>query len=171
MFEFLKRKKPDLAEVLVNQAIESQSVMYHLFREALECDDRAIRKMELTYFAASLLIFVFLRFSKEPNREQVLDTFARSLLQTCLTSSREQRSLNQVISEYQARFTEYNALLPMLLNPGSSSTGSPATTLLMHAFECVTTTSANEHMVHITLASSFIVEIAVDHIDFIKNKM
>jgi hypothetical protein len=70
MLDFLKRKKPDHVEVLTNQAVGGQSVMYRLFREGLGCEDSSICRLELTYFAATVLTFVYLRFGKEPNREQ-----------------------------------------------------------------------------------------------------
>ncbi len=73
--------------------------------------------------------------------------------------------------EYQCRYAEYSSLLNLLFSPSESSTGNPAATLLMHAVECVTRSSAREHMIHIVAASGLIHEFVVDHIDFVKEKL
>ena len=71
MFDFLKSKKePKHVEALTNQTIGGQSVLYRLFRQGLGVDDSHIRKLELTYFAASVTTFVYLHLSNDPNKEK-----------------------------------------------------------------------------------------------------
>ena len=117
------------------------------------------------------MTFVYLRFGKQSNREEILDSFTRNILAKSIPSSREDVSFNQVVNEYQGRFAEYNTMLPLLFSPNESSSGNPAATLLMHAFECVTQSSARSHMVHIVAASGLIQEFVLDHIDFVKQKL
>lgn len=171
MFNFFKRKEPDIDDALTNQTIGGQSVLYRLFREAIGCEDTTIRRLELTYFAATIMTFVYLRFGKQSNREEILDSFTRNILTKSIPSSSEDISFNQVVKEYQGRFAEYNTMLPLLFSPNESSSGNPAATLLMHAFECVTQSSARSHMVYIVAASGLIQEFVLDHIDFVKQKL
>lgn len=171
MFGFFKRKEQDIAGALTNQTIGGQSVLYRMFREALECDDSSIHRMELTYFAASIMTYVYLRFGKQSDKEDVLDAFTRKILTKSIPSSGKNISFGESVSAYQSRFAEYNALLPLLFSPEESDSGSPATTLLMHAFECTTKKSARGHMIHIVAASGLIQEFVLDHIDFVKQKL
>ena len=68
------------AIALTNLTVGGQSVLYELFRKQLDCADRTIRKLELTYFAASITTAVYLRLGKQPNREKILDAFAMNML-------------------------------------------------------------------------------------------
>jgi len=168
MFNFFKRKEPDIADALTNQTIGGQSVLYRLFRDAIGCDDSNIRRLELTYFAATITTFVYLRFGKQSNREKILDAFTRNILTKSIPSSRENISFCESVKEYQRRFSEYNTMLPLLFSPNESSSGNPAATLLMHAFECITKSRARSHMLHIVAASGLIQEYVLDHINFVK---
>jgi len=170
MFNFFKRKEPDIADALTNQTIGGQSVLYRLFRE-IGCEDSTIHRLELTYFAATVTTFVYLRFGKQLNREEILDDFTRNILTRSIPSSRENISFNEAVKKYQGRFAEYNTMLPLLFSPSQSSSGNPAATLLMHAFECITQSSARRHMVQIIAASGLLQEFALDHIDFVKEKL
>ena len=58
MFDFFKRKKPDVADALTNATIGGQSFLYRLFREDIGCEDSTIRRLELTYFAAAVTTYV-----------------------------------------------------------------------------------------------------------------
>lgn len=171
MFDFLKRKKPDPVGALTNQVTGGQSVMYRLFRQALSCEDSSIRKLELTYFAASVMTFVYLPLSKREDTERVLDAFTRNVLQQSIPSSKEQITFAEAVKEYQQRYSEYGGLLSLLFNPSKSSSGNPAATLLMHVFECVTRSSARDHMIQIAAASGLIQQYVADHIDFVKEKL
>jgi hypothetical protein len=170
MFNFFKRNEPDIADALTNQTIGGQSVLYWLFREAIGCEDSTIRRLELTYFAATVTTFVYLRFGKQSNREEILDAFTRDILTKSIPSSRENISFNEAVKEYQGCFAEYNTML-VVFSPSQSSSGNPAATLLMHAFECITRSSARGHMIQIVAASGLIQEFVLDHIDFVKEKL
>jgi len=61
MFDFFKRKRLDVADALTNQTIGGQSILYRLFREAIGCEDSTIRRLEITYFAAAVMTYVYLR--------------------------------------------------------------------------------------------------------------
>lgn len=171
MFQLFKSKKPDPAEALTNQVIGGQSVMYRLFRQALSCEDSDIRKLELTYFAASVMTFVYLPLSKREDKEQILDNFTRQVLQQSIPSSKEQITFAAAVKQYQQRYSEYGGLLSLVFNPSKSSSGNPATTLLMHTFECVTGSSARGHMIQIAAASGLIQQYVVDHVEFVKEKL
>jgi len=75
------------------------------------------------------------------------------------------------VKEYQGRYAEYNSMLPLLFDPSKSSSGNPAATLLMHAFECITQSSARGHMIHVVAASGLIQLFVHDQIDFVKEKL
>lgn len=171
MFDFFKRKEPDVADALTNQTIGGQSVLYRLFRETISCEDSTIRRLELTYFAAAVMTYVYLRLGKQPKRDEILNRFTRNILTKSIPSSKENISLSEVVKEYQGRYAEYSSVLDLLFSPGESSSGNPGATLLMHAFECVTQSSAREHMIHIVAASGLIQEFVLDHIDFVKEKL
>lgn len=171
MFDFFKRKEPDVADALTNQAIGGQSVLYRLFREAINCEDSTIRRLELTYFAAAIMTYVYLRFGKQPKRDEILDSFTRNILMKSIPSSKEKISFSEAAKEYQSRYAEYSGLLNLLFNPSESSSGNPAATLLMHAVGCVTQSSVRVHMIHIVAASGLIQEFVLDNIDFVKEKL
>lgn len=171
MFNFFKRKDPDIADALTNQTIGGQSVLYKLFRDGIDCEDATIRRLELTYFAATMTTYVYLRFGKQSNQESILDTFTHSILTQSIPASRENISLGEAVKQYYNRSAEYDMMLPLLFSPDKSSTGKPEVTLLMHAFECITNSSARSHMIQIAAASPLLKDIALDHIDFVKKKL
>jgi hypothetical protein len=156
------------ATALTNLTIGGQSVLYELFRKQLDCTDQTIRKLELTYFAASITATIYLRLGKQPNREQILDVFAKDILKGSITASHEQISFGFAVAEYQRRYAEYDRLLALIINRESSSTGNPAATLLLHLFECVTGKSAREHMLKIVALAPLIEDYISDHIEFVR---
>lgn len=168
MFKFFKRKKFGVVEALANQTIGGQSVLYRLFREALGCEDSSIRRLELTYFAASVTSYVYLRFGKESNRDQILDRYAQTVLENGIPYSREKITFGVVVSEYQKRYAEYNRLLSLLFSPDKSTSGNPAITLMLHVFECVTRSNAREHMIEIAGVSNMLIQFTRDHVDFVR---
>ncbi len=159
---------PDIVAALTNQIATRQWETYGLFREALNCDDSSIRRMELTYFAASVMTYVYLRFGKERDREQILDRFARNILEDSIPPSGEQITLGAAVSEYQRRYAEYKGLLSHLFGPDESTSGNPAITLMLHLFECVTRSSARAHMIEIAAASSVVSQFVLNHVEFIR---
>ena len=170
MFDFLKSKKePKHVEALTNQTIGGQSVLYRLFRQGLGVDDSHIRKLELTYFAASVTTFVYLHLSNDPNKERVLDAFSHSILEKSIASAGEHVSLSSAIAQYQQRFAEYSTLIPPIFDPGERP--SPEVTLLLHVFASVTGGSAQGHMIQISAAAGLITQYIADHIDFVKVKL
>jgi hypothetical protein len=171
MLGFFKRNKPSVADALVNQTIGGQSVLYRLFLEAVGCEDSSIRRLELTYLAASVMTYVYLRIGKQSNRDEILDGFAKKILLKSIPSSRESISFNEAVSQYQRRFAEYTSMMNLLFSPGESSSSNPAAILLMHAFECITNSSARSHMIQIIAASGLIQQFIADHIDFVKEKL
>jgi hypothetical protein len=156
------------AMALTKLTIGSQSVLYALFREQLDCADQTIRKLELTYFAASITTAIYLRLGKQPEREKILDEFAKSILTGSITAAGEQISFGSAVAEYQKRYAEYDPLLTLVINRESSSTGNPAATLLLHLFECVTRKSAREHILKIVTLTPLIEGYISDHIEFVR---
>jgi hypothetical protein len=159
------------AIALTNLTVGGQSVLYELFRKQLDCADRTIRKLELTYFAASITTAVYLRLGKQPNREKILDAFAMNMLKAAIAASQEQISFGAAVSEYQRRFAEYDQLLALVINPELSSTGNPAATLLLHLFECVTGKTARGHMLKLYALTPQIAGYVSDHIEFVRTGM
>ena len=89
------------AIALTNPTIGGQSVLHELFRKQLGCSDKSIRKLELTYFAAWITTAVYLRSRGRPNREQILDVFAKCILEGSITASEEQISFGSAVAEYR----------------------------------------------------------------------
>ena len=171
MFGLFKTKPTNVPEALTNQTIGGQSVLYRIFRETLGCDTSGIRRLELTYFAATITTYVYLRYGKQPNREGILDEFSIQILRSCIPSSGEKITFDESLNEYQQRYVEYSALLELIFKPKESSSGNPAATLLMHLFELVTQSSPLNHMLQISMASSLIHVYVLDQIDFVKKKL
>jgi hypothetical protein len=71
------REPPAIA--LTKVTIGGQSVLYEQFRERYALPDSAIRKLEITYFAASITTAIYLRLGKQANREQILDAFTKHM--------------------------------------------------------------------------------------------
>lgn len=164
-----KQEPPlDIVGALTNQTIGGQSLMYRLFRDALGCEDSSIWVLELTYFAASVTSYAYLRFGKERNRDQILDRFAKSILEKSMPASREPITFGAAVSQYQKRYAEYEGLLSHLLSPNKSTSGIPATTLTLHVFECVTRLNARGHMIKILHISSLIDQFILDHVEFVR---
>jgi hypothetical protein len=173
MFNFFKRKRidTDIVNALTSQAIGGQSLFYKIFRKVLGCEDTSIRRLELTYFVASVMTYVYLRIGKEPNREEILDRFAKDILIKSIPSSKEQISFNEVVKEFQDRYAEYNKLLPFLLDQDKNSSGDPATTLLIRAFQWITDSSPRERMIKIVASSDLVLHYFIDQINFVKEKL
>lgn len=167
MFGFGKPKKAKASEALMNQGIGGQSVLYNLFVKALKVPPDRIRKIELTYFSLSVLTYIFLRFYKGSEKEQILDAAALSIIEASIPNCEEKLSTNQAVTEYQQRYKEYNVLLSPLF---SKTDIDPNITLLMHFYEHVMQNSAKGAMLKITAASTLIQQYVVDNIDFVKNK-
>jgi hypothetical protein len=108
------------------------------------------------------------RYGKERNRDQILDRFAQNILETSIPASREQITFSAAASEYQKRYAEYERLLSLLFSPIESTSGNPATTLMLHVFECVTRSNARGSMIKISAVSDLISQIILDHVEFVK---
>ncbi len=165
MFGFGKSKTTKIIETLVSYAVSGQSFMYKLFIQALEVPADKIRKIELTYFTLSVLTYVFLRFHQSPDKEQILDDVALSVIKASIPNCDEEISLNQAVNEYQERYKVYDAFLRPLL---SGTDGNPEFVLSARLFYCVTRDKPTETLL---AASHLIAEYILDHIDFIKKEV
>ncbi|PIY80282.1 MAG: hypothetical protein COY80_03660 [Candidatus Pacebacteria bacterium CG_4_10_14_0_8_um_filter_42_14] len=170
MFKFFKKKSSDILELLSNQAIGGQSVLFQLFKEALKEDEKDIGRIELTYFALSTLGYFYLRMSDSKDKEGVFDKVSHNVLQKNLPHSAKDISIKQAIQEYQKRYSEYDKLIQLVFEKDNIDTHA-CTTLLMHTYECVMSKSAKDKMIEITFASSLIGQYLVDHVDFVKQKL
>ena len=172
MFEFLKGGESRVIDALVNQSVGGQSVLYRLFIQALKRPDAQVRRLELTYFAAAVMTYVYLRFAEAgKNVEKVLDGFSRDILEKSIPASKEDIEFAVAAGEYRTRYAEYSRLINLLFHPEESSAGNPEVTLTMRLFENVTNTSARGEMVVIAAAGSLIQQFVADHIDFVKTKL
>jgi hypothetical protein len=160
--------RSELVCALTNQVIGGQSVIYRLFREALGCEDRAIRRLELTYFACGVMTSFYLRLGKEADGEELLDRATLSILKKSIPESGEQISLGETVREFQIRYAEYDRLLSLVVERARSKAGSAEITLLLHLFECVTKSSARGKMLQIVAASALIGQFVIDHVEFIE---
>lgn len=170
MFGLFKSKQEKISNALIDKAIAGQSFLYKLFLKNLECDESSIRKLEISYFVASIITANYLRIGEKDNNEEILNSFGIGFLQKSLTESGEKISIGTVVKEYQARFSEYHGLLWLCFNPDNSTTGNPTLTLLLHVFECVTNSSAVPYMLKLCEVSGFIQTFVFEHVSFI-NKL
>lgn len=169
MFGLFKKREPqDLPTRLVNQAIGGQSVMYRFFREGLGCVDSSIRKLELSYFAMSVLSVSYLAVSRDPRRTETLNAFTKQMLQRALKATASTESYETVEGTYQGRFGEYQALLRAILDPHTPKSADPAVTLLMHAYEQITASSAEPKMTLIMVGGKTTRQFVADNLDFVR---
>lgn len=171
MFDIFKSKPIDVAKLLTEQTISGQSFLYRLFQEALDCKKTDIRRIELTYLAATITTYVYLRFGKQKNREDILDAYTLKVFAESIPACGENTNFANIIEEYQGRYAEYWNLLQLVFDPTESSSGNPAATLVMHAYTCITRSSPKNRMIEIVLAAGPIQEFLLDEIQFVKNKL
>ena len=166
---FKKKQPPDVASQLVNQAIGGQSVIYRFFREGLECEDDSILKLELTFFAMSVLTVAYLAVSQDPQRQETLDQFSEQMLKRAIAATQSNESLSSITASYQQRYSEYQSILRPLLNPATTKDATPPVALLLHAFEKITDSSAKSHMVKIMAGARIAQQFVADNLDFVRN--
>ena len=171
MFNFLKKKdNKDILELLSNQAIGGQSILFRIFKKVIKEDENNINKIELTFFALSTLSYFYLHLVKSDDKEDILDQISLIVLQKSIPYSKENISTKSTIQEYQKRFTEYDKLIQLAFNKKTIDSHA-CTTLLMHVYECTTEKPAKDKMIEITSASSLVAQYLLDHIDFIEHKV
>jgi len=141
MFGIFGNNRSKTTKFLVNQAIGGQSVLYRLFRDVLECEDKKIRLVELTYFALAVLAYIYLRLVKEKDRETILDDATREVLNSTLPHCREVLSFSAAVAEYRRRYSEYDRLLQQIFTKDGLDDHA-CITLVMHLYECTTQKSA-----------------------------
>lgn len=171
MFDFFNRKKLGAADALTNQTLGGQSVLYRIFTDILGCEASSIRLLELTYLAASVTTYVYLRLGAQAKKQEILDEFTKKILSKSAPDSEEDILLSEVVLEYRSRFTEYRNFLDIVFDDSKSSSGNPSATLLMRAFENTTQLDVKGRMVNIVCASSLIEDYILDHIDFVKKNI
>ena len=170
MFGLFKRKpQPDVTARLSDQVLGGQSVLFRFFREDLDTPENSIQKLELTYLAMSVLTRAYLTFAHDPEASNTLDSFSSGLLRNMHTATKAPSSFEQTVADYQARYREYQALLSPVLRAPAASKLDPTTTLLLHAFEKVTRTSANGSMLKLMVGTSFMNQFIADNVDFVRN--
>jgi hypothetical protein len=136
-------KQTNIADKLSSKCIGIQSDTYYIFRESYKCEDSKVRKLEITYFAASLLKCHLNKFATIPNMNGVFRDALAKVFSISIPTSGESISINQAFSEYDAREKEYLALLYK----------TQPTTVQMHLYERVINPSNNDvPMIKITFA-------------------
>ena len=166
---FKKKAQEDIPSQLVNQAIGGQSVMYRFFREQLRCEDGSILKIELTFFAMSVLTVAYLAVSRDARKEETLDEFSQQMLKRAIKATQSTETFSAVTAKYQNRFGEYQSILMALLNPAASKGANPSVTLLMHAYEKITNSSAATQMIQIMAGAATAKQFVADNLDFVRN--
>jgi hypothetical protein len=156
----------DVVDALVDQGVGCQSLLYRVFVQQLGADEEKIRRIEVTYLAASVITYSYLRFGQHQDRERLLDNFARTLLEKSIPSSRDPTSLGKAAEELRHRYAEYSALLQPFFSRSESP--NPIVTFMLHAFQCVTGSSARDNMIRIVAASGIIQQLVIDQIKFAK---
>lgn len=170
MFNFFKKDNP-AKELLVDQVIGGQSVLYKIFQDVFKEPAEEIKKKELTYFALAVLSYIYLRLSKSSSQEKetLTDHVALDVLIRSLPHSSENISTKEAIPEYQKRYKEYDALINLVFKENGFDNHS-CITLLMHFYETAMGKSANQKMIEIYASSPLITQYIVDNIEFVKEK-
>lgn len=143
--------------------------MYRFFREGLNCDAPSMRKIELTYFAMSVLTVAFLAAGQHPDPRGVLDSFNRRMLERAMAATKSTENFQTVASNYRRRFSEYQTLLRSVLDPSQLSTPDPGIALLVHLYECVTGFSASAQMGILLKGSGIVMQFIADHFEFVRS--
>ena len=163
-------KRPvDRVAALINQTIKGQSFLYRLFTSKGKCDPSEIRRLELTYLAASITTVVYLRVAKEAQKEITLDAFTLAILDESIPYCDEQISLHTAIANYQQRFAEYSRLLKEVFNIDGRISFYSVETLLAYGFYCAVGRPGGG--LFIEIASKEMAQYVRDQIDFVTAKL
>jgi len=160
--------REEVIELLVNQTIGGQSMLFEIFTKILNVPQDKIQKKELTYFALSVLSYLYLRIANSENREDVLEMVTSIIFQRILPDCDVEIFL-ETFEEYEYRYNdEYEKFIPRILDKDGVIDSGFCTTLLMQIYEHVTGESAEKNMIKISVASPLLGQYVVDNIDFIK---
>lgn len=170
MFGLFNTKKINAVTGLTNQCVGGQSVLFKIFSNAFRSEQGEIRKIELTYFSLSLLVYIFLRMSNLEKKEDILDEVSSFVLNKSLPSCGEGLSKNQAIGEYHNRYREYNELLRPFFRKDGNINEDACTQLFMHLYEVVMRKSAQGSMVMLLASQPLFEQYVLDNIDFVKTK-
>jgi hypothetical protein len=91
------------------------------------------------------------------------------MLQRAMTATQSSEPYEIVVENYRRRFTEYHALLRAVLDPKAATASDAAVTLLMHAYEQVTASSAAQRMVRIVAGGRIARQFVADNLDFVRH--
>lgn len=178
MFDFLKRKEPDIADTLATATLAGRDKLYRHFRESLGFEESAVCGLELTYFAAAVMTHVYSRGAPQSGRDEILVRFTSKILVESVASSKEGIALETVANElahrmkvYQIRYAEYSSLLQWLLSPGELSEGNAATALAIHAFEAITKSRAPRDTVIVAATTARIQDFVIDTVIVVRKTL
>lgn len=163
----------DIPSRLVNHAIGGELFMRNFFR-GLECEG-AILKMELTFFVISVVTVAYLMVSRDDRPGETLDKFTEAMLRRTLKETQSPDTFALVITKYRERFSEYESLLMVMLNPDAPTEPDPTITFLMRAYERITNSSVttdanleNQIMIKIMLNGDIAWKFVASNLDFVR---
>lgn len=172
MFKFLRgRNDKDPVKACTNQTIGGQSYLFRLFKEAFNCTESEIDKIELTYFAVTVMSVTYLAKGVGAEKEKTVDEFSMLVLEKSLPNSNKPISLQQAVQQLQIRYQEYAALITPVLVGKKPEKSDPSTTLMMHFYECVMNSSTQSKMIDIAAQSGLMTQYIANHFDFIETEL
>ena len=153
----------DEINTLIDLCLSIQSLTYDFFRRVLQIKDSDIRRIEITYFSAAVITYIYFRNKNASSRnasENIkylkIDTFTLRILRESIPSCNEKISENEAIIKYRQRYAEYDSLIPILFQKQEPP---PQTTIMLHVFECISKLSAEKYMIQLSLNSNFVWDI------------
>jgi len=161
-------KKEEKIELLVNQIIGGQSMLFQIFTQVLRIPDEKIKRKELTYFSLSLLSFLYSKIVDSDSDDEVLEMVSIIIFEKILSTD-DPELLLDTYEDYEVRYAdEYEKFYTSIFENVDTMDGGFYTTLLMRIYEHVTDESAENNIIKITASSSLINQYIEDNIEFIK---
>ncbi|WP_152986551.1 hypothetical protein [Pseudovibrio sp. POLY-S9] len=105
-----------LTKKISNQMIGFQSVMYRLSHEQLGISQQDIVKLEITFFAMSLVTLSTSYLSKYKNKMAAIESAQFDVLRASLQHSESEISLEKAVSSYRERFQQYKGFFDILVD-------------------------------------------------------
>lgn len=169
MFGIFKTKDPDkIANSLTNQCMGGSNYLYENFRDNIVSQESSILGLEISYFSASVLTYLYLRYGNNNNPGEILDSMTVNVLTRSMSRFAQNTASEVVLQEYIDRYSLYSKELDNIFTKGNSSL---LTNLFMDLFENVTKLEAGKYMIQMSFLSTLIGDFVADNIDFIETKL
>lgn len=177
MFSFSKKTKVDKhLELLTNQTIGGQSVLYKVFKDIFEKGDDEIDKMELTYFSLTAMGFFYIRLSNYEQKEGVFDLLCTKVIEKSSGVSASSDHMDRLFEAFQSRYAGYSKTISLIFENAQKGDKSEFNTLVedltIDLYEAVTGEKMAQAPYLILMSiSPIILQFVFDDLDLVKKEL